>query len=234
VKIEVLADAAAVARKGAAFIAAAAHDAIEQRGRFVIAVSGGTTPRQMLRNLVAENIRWKNVDIVQVDERLAPAGSLDRNLTCLQQSLLDGVPMRPQQVHPMPVETRDAAAAIIAYVQKLQRLAGSPPILDLVQLGLGLDGHTASLVPRDPVLEMDKADVAVTGIYQGLRRMTLTFPIINRARCVFWIVTGAAKADVFARFTNGDITLPASRVDRSRSLVLVDRAAAARLPHTPA
>ena len=184
-----------------------------------MAVSGGNTPWQMLRSLATQDIRWSNVDIAQVDERFAPAGSRDRNLTCLRETLLHRVPLRSEQIHPMPVDEPEAATAVSDYAQTLERLAGLPPVLDLIQLGLGPDGHTASLVPGDPVLEVDNADVAVTGMYQGQRRMTLTFPIINRARFVLWIVTGAATAEVFARFSAGDITLPAGRVNRGRSVV---------------
>ena len=189
-RIEVLADADAVAAQAAAMIAAEVREAAATRGRFVMAVSGGRTPWQMLRALANEDVPWKAVQIVQVDERVAPAGGPDRNLTHLRESLLEHAPLRPEQIHAMPVDSPDLSAAAAQYALTLHELAGSPPVLDLVHLGLGPDGHTASLVPGDPVLDVTEADVALTGIYQGRRRMTLTYPILNRARRILWLVTG--------------------------------------------
>lgn len=232
-KIEVLPDADAVARSGAAFIAQTARQAIAQRGRFVMALSGGNSPLQMFRLLATSDIPWSDVHIVQADERVAPLGHADRNLTHLRESLSVQVPPNAAHVHPMPVEEIPHAAAALRYAQLLARLAGSPPVLDLVQLGLGPDGHAASLIPGDSVLDVNAADVAMTGIYQGRNRMTLTYPIINRARCVLWIVTGAAKAAALARFISGDAALPASRVNRARALLLADHAAAQRPGSAP-
>ena len=226
-KIEVLVDAKAVARKGAAIIAAGARDAVVARGRFIVAVSGGQTPWIMLRALAGEKIPWEQVHLVQVDERVAPAGHPDRNLTHLRESLLMRVPLRPEQVHAMPVEGSDLEAAARAYSRTLQEIAGSPPVLDLVHLGLGPDGHTASLVPGDPVLNITDTDVALTGVYQGRRRMTLTYPVINRSRCILWLVTGAEKAGPFVRLREADASIPAGRVRQDQALVLADRAAAA-------
>ena len=126
----------------------------------------------------------------------------------------------------MPVESPDLQSAAIQYAAVLAKIAGSPPVLDLVHLGLGPDGHTASLVPGDPVLEISHADIGVTGIYQGRRRMTLTFPIINRARQVLWLITGEEKVEMLARLREGDRSIPAGRVNLERALVLADRAAA--------
>ena len=225
-KIEVLADAESVARRAAALIAADARSATALRGRFVMAVSGGRTPWIMLRALASETVPWQAVHIVQVDERVAPAGDPDRNLTHLQASLLDAVPLRPQQIHAMLVESSDLEAAAKQYAQTLNEIAGSPAVLDLVHLGLGPDGHTASLVPGDPVLEITNSDVALTGIYQGRRRMTLTYPVINRARHILWVVTGAEKVEMLARLRNADASIPAGRVCSQDALVLADSAAA--------
>src|SRR5262249_52973328 len=159
-----------------------------------MAVSGGHTPWLMLRALAGEDVPWERVQVVQVDERVAPAGHPDRNLTHIHESLLEHSPLTPEQVHAMPVEGSDLQAAAARYALTLQEIAGSPPVLDLVHLGLGPDGHTASLVPGDPVLDVQGADVALTGVYQGRRRMTLTYPIINRARRILWLVTGGDKA----------------------------------------
>ena len=125
----------------------------------------------------------------------------------------------------MPVEAADLKAASAQYANTLEAIAGSPPVLDLVHLGLGPDGHTASLIPGDPVLEVNEEDVGVTGIYQGRQRMTLTYPIINRARAVMWLVTGDEKAGILGRLLVGDVSIPAGRVRADRATVLGDRAA---------
>jgi 6-phosphogluconolactonase len=228
-KIEVLADADAVARAAAAFVAADARTAVAARGRFVFAVSGGHTPWAMLRALAAEDVPWAAVHIVQVDERVAPVGDPDRNLTHLQASLLSHAPLPPGQIHGMPVNDPDLPAAAERYAQTLRGVAGTPPVLDLAHLGLGPDGHTASLVPGDPVLNVADADVALAGPYQGRRRMTLTYPMLNRARRILWLVTGADKVDMLARLRDGDPSIPAGRVRQDQATVLADRAAAARL-----
>src|SRR5690348_8223691 len=193
---EVLADADAVARAAADRIAAAAREAVAARGRFVIAVSGGHTPWQMLRALAGEDLPWTKLHFVQVDERVAPSGDSDRNLTHLHASLSS---QPAANIHPMPVEAPDLTKACADYAAVLQSIAGRPPVLDLVHLGLGPDGHTASLVPGDPVLNISDADVALTGIYQGRRRMTLTYPMLNRARQILWVVTGAEKQAALRR-----------------------------------
>lgn len=227
--IEVQDDAAAVAHRAAAWIAAVGRDAIAQRGRFVLALSGGRTPWQTLHILAEETIDWDRIHVVQVDERVAPAGSPERNYTHLRESLLARVPLPPAQVHAMPVEDVDLAAAAERYARVLESIAGSPPVLDLVQLGLGTDGHTASLVPGDAALDIDNAEVAITAPYQGRHRMTLTFPAINRARRILWLVPGADKAEMVARLERRDPALPASRVRARGALLLADRAAAAHL-----
>jgi 6-phosphogluconolactonase len=227
--MEVLADAEAVARTAAALIAAEARAAVAARGRFLLAVSGGHTPWLMLRALAGEEVPWEGIDLVQVDERVAPAGDPDRNLTHLRESLLEHAPLRPERVHAMPVEAPDLEVAAGRYARTLQGIAGSPPVLDLVHLGLGPDGHTASLVPGDPVLDVTDTDVATTGAYQGRRRMTLTYPIINRSRCILWLVTGRDKAGPLARLRDADPAIPAGRVSQVQGLVLADAAAAAEL-----
>jgi 6-phosphogluconolactonase len=228
-KIEVLNDADSVARKAAAIIAADAREAVAERGRFVFAVSGGKTPWLMLRALAGEEVPWDRVHLVQVDERVAPAGHADRNLTHLRASLLTRVSLRPDHVHAMPVESPDLEAAAKSYTQTLAEIAGSPSVLDLVHLGLGPDGHTASLVPGDPVLNVTDADVALTGAYQGRRRMTLTYPILNRSRRILWLVTGKDKAGPLLRLLDADPSIPAGRVCQDQGLVLADHEAAVDL-----
>jgi 6-phosphogluconolactonase len=228
-KIQVCADADTVALVAAELIAKEARDAVATRGKFVMAVSGGKTPWIMLRDLAQEDVPWKGVHVVQVDERVAPEGDPDRNLTHLRDSLLEHAPLRPDQIHAMPVESTNVEAACVRYAQTLAKMAGSPSVLDLVHLGLGPDGHTASLVPGDPVIDVNDADVAPTGIYQGRRRMTLTYPIINRSRRVLWLATGAEKAGMLARLQAGDVSIPAGRVSRDRAVVLADSAAAGQV-----
>ncbi len=227
-RVEALADADAVARAGAALTAEEARAAVAARGRFVMALSGGHTPWTMLRALADEQMPWPGVHVVQVDERVAPAGDPDRNLTHLRESLLANSPLRAEQIHAMPVEATDLEAASWRYALTLQDIAGAPAVLDLAHLGLGPDGHTASLVPGDPVLEITNADVALTGVYQGRRRMTLTYPALNRARRIVWLVTGREKAAMLARLCEGDSSIPAGRIRRDQALVLADREAAAR------
>jgi 6-phosphogluconolactonase len=223
-RIETLADEDAVALRGAAIVAAEARAAVAERGRFVVAVSGGRTPWRMLRALAGEELPWNGVHVVQVDERVAPAGDPDRNLTHLRDSLLHA-PLRPEHLHAMPVESSDLATAARSYAAILGEIAGSPAVLDLVHLGLGPDGHTASLVPGDSVLDLMDRDVALTGVYQGRRRMTLTYPVLDRARRVLWLVTGSEKAGALARLLAGDRSIPAGRVSRERALLLADREA---------
>ena len=225
-EIEVVGDPDQAARRAAAIIAAEARAAIAACGRFVLAVSGGRAPWVMLRALAEEEVPWQDVHVVQVDERVAPAGHPDRNLTHLRQNLLKRTRIRPEQLHVMPVEEKDLEAAANRYALILRKIAGLPPVLDLVHLGLGPDGHAASLVPGDPVLDVVDADVALTGVYQNRRRMTLTYPVLNRARRVLWLVTGKEKLAMLKRLRQGDVSIPAGRVRRDQALVLADRPAA--------
>ncbi|MBL9122801.1 MAG: 6-phosphogluconolactonase [Planctomycetaceae bacterium] len=225
-EIEVFANADAVAQAGARFIAAAAPAALAARGRFLLAVSGGQTPWQMLRALAEEPLPWSAIHLFQVDERVAPSGDTDRNLTHLAECLAGSPAASRIHLHPMPVEAGDLDGAAREYALDLARIAGAPPILDLIHLGLGPDGHTASLVPGDPVLEVSNAEVALTGVYQSRRRMTLTYPALNRARQLLWVITGSEKADALARLRSGDPSIPAGRIEQGRACVLADSAAA--------
>jgi len=225
-KLELFEDPDSVARAAAATIAADARAAMAARGRFALAVSGGHTPWVMLRELAGEDVPWGGMHVFQVDERVAPEGDPDRNLTHLRESLLKHSPLRPEQIHAMPVECADLEAAAMQYAVDLRSVAGTPPVLDLIHLGLGPDGHTASLVPGDAVLNVTGTEVALTGIYQGRRRMTLTYPALDRARRVLWVVTGSEKREMLHRLIEGDVSIPAGRVRREQAAVLADRAAA--------
>lgn len=222
-KFHVCRDADATALKSAAFISKVAYEAVKARGRFLLAVSGGETPTCMFGLLAQQALPWSQTHIFQVDERVAPSGNTDRNLTSLQSDLLAQIPLAPQQVHPMPVEDDDLVSAAAGYSKTLQLLCGSPPVFDVIHLGLGGDGHTASLVPGDPVLKVKDREVAVTGVYKGRRRMTLTYPVINRARGILWLVTGTAKAPILARLRKGDESIPAGLIERERAVVFTDQ-----------
>jgi 6-phosphogluconolactonase len=215
-ELEVAADAQAVAAQAARYVASLARTAVAERGRFTFAVSGGRTPWAMFSELASEDMPWPDTELFQVDERVAPDGDPDRNLTQLQASIGSA----PARVHPMPVNEPGLDAAAAEYAMVL------PQRFDLVHLGLGPDGHTASLVPGDPVLEVTDALVAVTQPYQGHRRMTLTYPALDRADQLLWLVTGTDKRAALARLLAGDQSIPAGRVQAARSLVLADAAAA--------
>jgi 6-phosphogluconolactonase len=225
-QLEILADDEAVAIRAAGIIAENARAAVQARGRFLMAVSGGRTPWVMLRMLANEDVPWNGVHVLQVDERIAPAGDPDRNLTHLRETLLQHAPIDPSHIYAMPVEMEDSPAAAAQYARTIERLAGVPPIIDLVHLGLGPDGHTASLIPGDPVLQVTDRDVAITGVYQGRNRMTLTYPVIDRARQILWVVTGSEKAVPLAQLMKADPSIPGGRVSQEHSVVVADRAAA--------
>ncbi len=227
--VKVFPDEDSVAAVAASTIAGEARAAVEERGRFILAVSGGHTPGKMLRSLAGQDVPWEYTHVIQVDERVAPEGDPDRNLTLLKKSLLENSPIAEENIHPMPVAGEDLSAGTQRYALMLREIAGTPPVMDLVHLGLGLDGHTASLVPGDPVLNLTHKDVALTEAYQGRCRMTLTYPILNRSRKILWLVTGGDKKDVLRRLRNGDPSMPAGEIRRDRAIVLADEAAAALL-----
>ncbi len=230
-ELQTLSDPGAAAQRAAQFIAAEARNAVTARGQFKLALSGGHTPWQMLRVLADEDVPWANVHLFQVDERVAPPGDRDRNLTHMRESLLARIALPASNLHAMPVEATDLGAAAASYALEIATIAGTPAVLDLVHLGLGPDGHTASLVPGDPVLSEAYADVALTRLYQGHRRMTLTYPILNRARCVLFVVTGAEKKPMLDRLRSRDPNIPAGRITGQRALIMAD-AAAAGTAHT--
>jgi len=224
--IRVLTNADAVAHEAARLIADMARQNVAAHGKFVMAVSGGKTPWLMLRALGNEDVPWKEVHVVQVDERIAPSGHPDRNLTHIREYLLENTPLIEDHIHAMPVESKDLESAAVSYTMMLCKIAGMPPALDLVHLGLGSDGHTASLIPEDPVLMVDGREVAITGVYQGRKRMTLTYPILNRSRNILWIITGAEKVPMLKRLLLADITIPAGRIKQDTALILADHDAA--------
>ena len=214
-ELEVLASPEAVAQAAAGYVAQRAREAVGERGHFTFAVSGGHTPWAMFAELAGQDVPWEQVTLYQVDERIAPDGDPDRNLTHLQRSLGDA----KAEVIAMPVNDADLDTAAASYGALL------PERLDLIHLGLGPDGHTASLVPGDPVLEVRDRLVAITRPYQGHQRMTLTYPALARAGQILWLVTGEDKEEPLGRLLAGDESIPAARVEAAHSLVLADAAA---------
>jgi len=224
-EIEVLPSEDAVARRAAAEIADAIRRTVRRGRTFTFAVSGGRTPWRMLDHLAAHDLPWDRVHVTQVDERVAPDDHADRNWTHVRAHLGSRVPSPANQWHEMPVNHGDPERVAADYAATLARIAGDPPVLDLVHLGLGTDGHTASLVPGDAALASHDA-VAATAQYQGRRRVTLTFATLARARRVLWVVTGEEKRDALARLVRGDAAIPAARFRAKSALLLADRAAA--------
>ena len=225
VRTEIFPDPGAVAMRAAERIAQLARNAVAERGRCALAFSGGTTPWRAVRALAGEDVPWERVHLFQVDERDAPAGDPERNLFHLKEALIERIPIPAVNVHPMPVEEEDLDAGARRYETILRGIAGTPPVLDLVQLGLGEDGHTASLFPGDAALRIVDADIAVSGLHKGRRRMTLTFPAIDRARCILWLVTGSGKSAPLERLLAGDRSIPAGRVRSDLAVLFADTAA---------
>jgi 6-phosphogluconolactonase len=225
VRTEFLPDPGGVAIRAAERVARVAREAVEERGRCALAFSGGTTPFRAFNALAAEDVPWDRVHLFQVDERVAPSGDPERNYSRLAEGLIDRIAIPSANVHPMPVEEEDLDEGARRYEAILRQIAGTPPVLDLVQLGLGEDGHTASLFPGDAALQAVDSEVVVTGRHNGRRRMTLTFPAIDRARCILWLVTGSGKSDALGRLRAGDRSIPAGRVLRSRAVLIADTAA---------
>jgi 6-phosphogluconolactonase len=219
-RLEVLDDPETVHRHGAELIAEAARSALEERDRCALAVSGGRDPWPMFSRLEDHQLDWTRIEVFQVDERVAPAGSDERNLTHLVESLSIGA---QGSIRPMPVTDADLEAAADRYAESLPEDA-----IDLAHMGLGPDGHCASLVPGDPVLDVTDRRVAVTtGEYEGVRRMTLTYAELNRVRSLLWVVTGEEKRDALQKLLARDPSIPAGRVEPGgESLILADRAAA--------
>jgi 6-phosphogluconolactonase len=201
------------AEQAAAVMVEALAQRLEHQPEVSLALSGGRTPWPVFRRLAEAAIDWTRVHVYQVDERVAPAGDRARNLTGLEETLLEKV---PAVVHPMPVEAADLQEAAAVYARQL------PPALDLVHLGLGDDGHTASLVPGDPVLTVRDRRVALTRSYRGHQRMTLTYPSLDNAQMLLWLVSGAEKAEMARRLYEGDSSIPAGRVARERAVLVIE------------
>lgn len=227
--VEVLADGEALAARSVEVLVAASVEAIEHRGVFVWAVSGGSTPRRMLELLSERtDLDWTRTHLFQVDERIAPDGSDQRNATMLDTALLTETFLAnntPAGIHLMPVTADDVDAAAAKYGALMDSLAGTPVVFDLVQLGMGSDGHTASLIPDDPILSIDDVDVALCEEYQGTRRMSFTWPVLDRAKQLLWVIGGESKQAAVRQFLENDPSIPATLPTQARATVLLDEAA---------
>lgn len=226
--LEVLPDREALAYKAADFVAEAAARAIGERGQFTVAVSGGSTPRRMLEVLAErDDIEWSRVYLFQVDERVAPDADPDRNATMLADTLLSEDVLGASElggVFLMPVTEDDLEAAAATYAETMDRVTGSPIVFDLIQLGLGDDGHTASLIPGDPILELTDRAVGLTNTYRGHRRMSMTWPVLDRAKELLWVVAGESKREALEGYLDNDPSIPATLPTQARATVLVSNA----------
>jgi 6-phosphogluconolactonase len=224
-RIVVADDAAAAARRAADIVVAACRTAVHERSRAVIALSGGATPWPLFELLSVADMPWPSVFIAQVDERIAPAADPRRNLRRIQEIFVEQGSLPRSNLLAMPVIGVRAEVAAATYQWTLESVAGAPLRLDLVQLGLGPDGHTASLLPGDAVLSVRNRDVALSGPYDGLRRMTLTAPALNRARARVWLVTGPGKQEALEQLVQGNGDTPAVTIAREESTLVTEASA---------
>lgn len=229
-RVDVVATPELAARRGALWLADALRDAIRQRDRACIALSGGNSPVPLFRELVRAELDWSAVHVFQVDERVVKRGDPARNLTTLEQVFVHEGPLSAERLHPMWVDRSDLAAAADAYAESLVTLAGSPIELDAVHLGLGADGHTASLFPGDSACGITDRPVVLTAEHAGFRRVTLTYPVLNAARRIVWFATGEGKQPMVTRLAAGDVGIPAGRVAVERAVLVADYAAGRLLP----
>ncbi len=224
-RLEIAKTAAGAAEVAARLIATVLSISLGRRTRASIALSGGNSPLPMLKALAREPLDWSAIHVYQVDERVVARGDSARNLGSLDEILVWRGPLPRRNLHPMWVDRANLYGAAESYARELAQVAGDPAILDVVHLGLGTDGHTASLFPGDPVLEIEDRSVALTKEHNGYRRMTLTLPVLSRARSVVWFATGADKAGVVGELYAGGAPFPAGRVSRRRAILVADEAA---------
>ncbi|GAA0880365.1 6-phosphogluconolactonase [Algoriphagus jejuensis] len=221
-EIRTFQSAGEVAKEAAALIATRIREQVAKKGFFTLAISGGRTPWEMIRELAEEDLPWEKVFLFQVDERIAPDASPERNLTQLFNSIQNTKLITSLNVFPMGVTAEDLEQSCEEYAEHILKITGTGR-LDLVHLGMGTDGHTASLVPGDDVLEVQDKNVALTNHpYQGRQRMTLTYPLINQASEILWIITGSEKAEMLARLLQKDPNIPAGQIDQTHAFVLTE------------
>jgi 6-phosphogluconolactonase len=229
-RVHVAATAEEAAAQAAEWLRAEIARAATARGRCLLALSGAPVPRRMLRELRRLRVHWQVLQVFQVDERAVPATDERRSARQLGDLLIAPAGLAAAQFHPMPVERRDLATGAAEYARLLAQHCGTPPVLDVVQLSLGADGHTAALLPGDPLLADTSADVGVSGAGQGERHMTLTLRCLNAARHRLWLVAGAGQAAALGELWSGSTSIAAGRVAREAAFVFADATAAAELP----
>lgn len=228
-EIRTFQSATEVAKEAAIFIADRIKENIIKKGHFTFAISGGRTPWEMIKELAKEDLPWEKVFLFQVDERIAPDAHPDRNLTQLFKAIEGTKLVLRLNIFPMRVNAEDLDEACEEYVSHINRMTENGK-LDLIHLGIGTDGHTASLVPNDSVLEIKEKGVALTDSeYQGRKRMTLTYPLINQAEKILWVVTGEEKAEMLDRLLHQDPSIPAGRIDQHHAIVFTEESAAAKI-----
>ena len=224
-KTELFSSADEVAERAAAYLEQLIRETLAHKNSFSMAISGGRTPWQMLKILSKAALPWTRVNLFQVDERVAPDGHADRNLTQLFQAIAGSPLVTRLHIFPMPVTAEDLDAAAGDYAELIHEITEGEG-LDLIHLGMGSDGHTASLVPGDAVLEVQDHGVACTqDLYQGRIRMTLTYPLLNSAKRILWIVTGSEKQEMVQRLLQKDASIPAGSVNQANAILFVDQAA---------
>ena len=230
-ELRVFETADAAAEAAARWLASALQTAARARGEATLALSGGRTPWRMLEAVGPNDLPWSQLRVFQVDERAVPVEDERRNGRRIRECLIGAARLAPDRFHAMAAEHPSLEQAAADYSQTLSTYLGSPPVLDVVQLGLGADAHTASLVPGDALLNVTDRMVGVCGEYQGTQRLSLTFPVLNAARARLWLVTGADKVTALAALLAGDESLPCGRVRRDGAIIFADAAAAAG--HSP-
>ena len=224
-KTEIFPQAEQVAARAAAYLEQVIREALTHQKSFSLAISGGRTPWEMLKLLSKADLPWQRINLFQVDERVAPDGHPDRNLTQLFQAIAGTAMVTQLRIFPMPVTAEDLDAAAKEYTEVLNEVTKGKG-LDMIHLGLGTDGHTASLVPGDEVLAVQNRHVACTqNNYQGRIRMTLTYPLLNAAKQILWIVTGSEKKQMVQRMLQQDPSILAGSIRSENALLLVDQAA---------
>ncbi len=226
--VRILEDAEAVAQEAAVFIASTLREVVAARGLATLALSGGRTPARMLALLADQSVPWLKVHLFQTDERRVASDDAARNARSLRHLLTERVPLPPQQAHWMPVELTDPEEACRSYQATLRAVAGSPPRLDLIHLGLGADGHTASLFPEDRTALDRGRDAAAVPAHGGWPRITLTAPVLEAARHLLWVVCGIDKRWALRALLRADPSTPAGRLPQERALLIADRTAGAQ------
>lgn len=218
-----------VAKEAASYIADRIRENIARKGHFTFAISGGRTPWAMIKELAKEDLPWEKTFLFQVDERIAPDTHPDRNLTQLFKVIEGSKLVLRLNIFPMRVNAEDLSEACADYESHINRMTGNGK-LDLIHLGIGTDGHTASLVPDDPILEVMEKGVDITGnAYQGRLRMSLTYPLINQAEKILWVITGEEKAEMLNRLLHKDQSIPAGKIDQHHAIVLTEESTSVKI-----